>query len=343
MTTLPSKPSRRQVLISGGLLGGALMTGGAVIAGLPAHVTTDMNLTTDQREGIAFGTKVMLKAAHADAQLLERALDAAWQEIAAIEHAASLFRPHSALSRLNALGEISDAPAPLLAMLEHSRIVCELTDGAFDPTVQPLWQLYADAFAQGRDVRDGELAGVRGSIGWRHIEIQDTTVRLGKPGMALTLNGIAQGYATERCLDALRQAGVENAFVDTGEIGIAGKRDGEAAWTAAIADPRSPGSYLGLSRPAAGILATSGDYATTWSADYSRHHIIDPATLRSPPITASVSVLAPSGALADGLATAMMVIGPELSLALAARLEGVEALIVTKSGEMHSTKHFPLV
>ena len=342
MTAWPSKPSRRQVLISGGLLGGALVAGG-VAATWPAHAPSALKLTSAQRDGIAFGTKVMLKAAHADAQVLERALDAAWREIVAIEHAASLFRPQSALSRLNAHGELSDAPGPLLAMLEHARHISQLTDGAFDATVQPLWHLYANAFAQGRDVRDDELSAVRDVIGWQHIEVEGTRVRLGKPGMAVTLNGLAQGHATERCLKALHDAGIENAFVDAGEIGIAGKRDDETAWTAAIADPRTPGNYLGLSQPAAGILATSGDYATVWSADYAQHHIIDPATLRSPPQTASVSVLAPSGALADGLATAMMVMGPEKGLALAAKLPDVEALIVTKSGERFATPHFPLV
>ncbi|MBL8881666.1 MAG: FAD:protein FMN transferase [Hyphomicrobium sp.] len=343
MITWPSKPSRRQVLISGGLLGGALVAGGRMAATVPEHTPSALKLKSAQRNGIAFGTKVTLKAAHPDAQVLERALDAAWREIVAIENAASLFRPQSALSRLNAYGELADAPGPLLVMLEHARHISQLTDGAFDATVQPLWHLYANAFAQGRDVRDNELSAVRDVIGWQHVEVEGNRVRLGKPGMAITLNGLAQGHATERCLKALHEAGIENAFVDAGEIGIAGRRDDETAWTAAIADPRTPGSYLGLSQPAAGILATSGDYATVWSADYAQHHIIDPATLHSPPRTASVSVLAPSGALADGLATAMMVMGPEKSLALAAKLTGVEALIVTKSGERFATAHFPLM
>lgn len=341
MTKLPSVRSRRQVLISGGLLGGALIASGAAANGVFAPGIS--NLKNAQRDGIAFGTKVVLKAAHKDSGVLESALDDAWNEVVAIEHAASLFRPQSALSRLNANGEIDDAPEALLNMLTHARHIAQLTDGAFDPTVQPLWAIYAKAFSEGRTPFDDELAAVRRLIGWQHIDIDGTRVRLGKPGMALTLNGIAQGYATERCLGALRAAGIENAFVDTGEIGIAGKRDGKDPWTAAIADPRSPGNFLGLSRPASGILATSGDYATVWSADYSQHHIIDPATLRSPPCTSSVSVLAPSGAMADGLATAMMVMGPEKSLALTARLEAVEALIVTKTGERFSTSHFPLV
>ncbi len=159
--------------------------------------------------------------------------------------------------------------------------------------------------------------------------------------MALTLNGVAQGFATGRCLEILKEHGIENAFLNTGEIGVAGKRDDRSAWTAAIADPRHPGDYVGLAQPLSGILATSGDYATVWSADFSHHHILDPKTHRSPTETASVSVLAQSGGMADGLATAMMVMGPEKSLALARRLPGVEALIVTKAGEQFKDGWFP--
>lgn len=329
-------PSRRQVLIAGGLASGALGVG------MFGNVAARAGLSSAERRGVAFGTIVSLKAVHADAGLLDRALDAAWAEIVAVEQAASLFNPESALSRLNRDGTLDKPPAALFALLSAALEIAQVSDGAFDPTVQPLWGLYANAFAEGRDVREEELAVVRPIVGWRGIELDRGRVRFAKPGMAVTLNGIAQGFATERCLAALSAHGVEDAFLNTGEIGISGKRDDRSDWQAAIADPRSKDGAILLKRPLSGILATSGDYATTWSADNARHHILDPKSLRSPALTASVSVISSSGTLADALSTAMMVMGPERSLALAARLPSVEVLIISKSGERRMTPGFPV-
>lgn len=333
MTSAPFTPSRRQVLIAGGLAGGALAAGAAFgLHGMPAG----------ERAGIAFGTTVKLKAVHSDQRVLNAALDAAWGEIAAVEEAASLFRPDSALSILNRDGALADPPRALAEMIAAAQELSLLSDGAFDITVQPLWNLYAACHAAGREASPEEFEAVRALVGYQMIHIEPARISLARRGMALTLNGIAQGYATQRCLQVLAGHGVTDAFLDTGEIGVSGTRDGHNQWTAAIADPRRPGAFIALTRPLAGVLATSGDYATTFSADFAQNHIFDPRTLRSPAALASVSVLAQSGALADGLATAMMVLGPEKSLALAKRLAGVEVFLVTKSGERLATDGFPL-
>ena len=326
-------PSRRQVLIAGGLVG--------AVANVGAYLNAP-KLKIAQRSGIAFGTTVSLKASHADAIQLNNALDAAWREIVRVEQAASLFRPESALSTLNRMGALVDPPETLVQLIAEALDIARLTGGAFDPTVQPLWRVYANAHAAGRTATDAEIASASALIGWHDIGVSSKRIQLARPGMALTLNGVAQGFATERCLAILKENGIENAFLNTGEIGVAGKRDDRSLWTAAIADPRHPGDYVAFAQPLSGILATSGDYATVWSSDFSHHHILDPKTHRSPPLTASVSVLAQSGSMADGLATAMMVMGPEKSLALARRLPGVAALIVTKAGERFMTHGFPV-
>lgn len=330
-------PSRRQVLIAGGLAG----TGLAVAGLLNGYGRA--GLVTGERRGIAFGTVVSIKAVHADEQTLNRGLDAAWAEISEVEAAASLYRETSALSVLNRTGDLAAPPARLIEMVSDACRISQLTDGAFDVTVQPVWMLYAKAHSEGRSARPDELDAARALIGWRGIEVSPDRIRLSRPGMALTLNGIAQGYATGRCLNALSDHGVTDAFLNTGEIGVTGQPAGRPSWTAGIADPRQKDAVFALNGPLNGILATSGDYATTWSADFTHHHILDPKTLRSPPETASVSVLSPSGAMADGLATAFMVMGADKALALAARLEGVEALIVAKDATRRQTAGFPAV
>lgn len=327
-------PSRRQVLIAGGL-GSGLLVAGAWKLGLPAGIQRR------QRAGIAFGTTVSLKAMHHDASQLEAGLDAAWAEIVKVQEAASLFDPESALSRLNRDGVLTKAPGGLTDMLRVARDVGDLTNGAFDVTVQPLWRLYETSFKAGRPPTPDEIERMRDFIDYRNIEIDGDHVRLTKPGMAVTLNGIAQGHATEQCLRALQRYGVKDAILNTGEIGVAGQRDGVTPWTAGIADPRGDGTYAALVHPLPGVLATSGDYGTAFTTDFATHHIFDPKTLRSPARLASVSVLAQSGALADALATAMMVMGPEDSMALAGKLSAVEVLMIDKRGAITRTAGFP--
>jgi FAD:protein FMN transferase len=349
-----AKLSRRKVLIAGGITASGLVASGLAVKrlsvnGLGAAVTSGLagvSHVTSERRGIGFGTIVSLKASHKNPRTLDAALDAAWTEIVQVEEAASLFRGDSALCRLNRDGIVRNPPGRLVEMLKEALAISEITDGAFDPTVQPLWRVYDDAYTAGRYAGSDEIKRASALIGWRGVIASADEIRFNRPGMALTLNGIAQGFATGRCLDVLREHGIENAFIDTGEIGAAGSRGGEQGkdsdWTVSIADPRKPDEAMGIAKPLHGILATSGDYATVWSNDYSHHHILDPATLRSPIVTASVSVLAQSGGWADGLATAMMVMGPENSLRLANRLTGVEALIITKSGARYATDGFPL-
>lgn len=333
--TNPTRLSRRHVLVAGGLAAGGWAAGawpGALAA-----------MQHDVRAGVAFGTTVSIKAMHEDAGTLHHGLDAAWAEIAKVEKAASLFDAESTISRLNRDSRVSDAPDEFIAMLTAATEVSAMTRGAFDISVQPLWKVYATAFAAGRTPSDAEIAAVSGLIGYDNVEIAGTSVRLAKPGMGITLNGIAQGYATERCLKALAAHGIAHAFLNTGEIGIAGQRDGEGPWTAGIADPRREGELIALARPLSGVLATSGDYATAFTDDFKVHHILDPKTLRSPEAIASVSVLAQSGAYADALATAMMILPREESLELARGIAGVEVLIITKNGEISRTAGFPLV
>ena len=334
MTEL-GRPTRRKVLISGGLAFGAAGLG--VFSASPSRASL-----TSQRSGIAFGTVVSLKARHDDLETLTKALDAAWSEVVEVQQAANLFDASSALSRLNRDGKLSEAPAVLVEMLSAAQNISVLTDGAFDVTVQPLWTLYQSAYNAGRKPSDAEISALSDLVNYRNIEIDGDRVRLMKPHMQVTLNGIAQGYATERCLRALARHGVNDAFLNTGEIGVAGSRDESHLWTAAIADPRHEGQSIALVRPPSGVLATSGDYATTFAPDFSVHHIFDPKTLRSPTKVASASVLAQSGAQADALATAMMVMEPDTSLALAHQLQGVEVFLIDKSGTTRHTDGFPI-
>ena len=129
-----------------------------------------------------------------------------------------------------------------------------------------------------------------------------------------------------------RSRGIRHALIDTGEFGALGQAEQGRAWTLAVRDPRRTDAYAGALELDGRCVATSGDYASAFSADFSRHHIFDPSTGASPGELAAVTVVAPTGILADGLSTACMVLGVKRSLALAAGIEGVDLLAIDKAG-----------
>jgi len=303
---------------------------------------TAANLVQISRTGWALGSSVSMTVAGLPRDNAERALDAAFAELETVERVMSLYRPDSEICRLNRTGELRDPHPYLVQVLRHAEATSRRTAGAFDITVQPLWELYSSTKKQGRMPSDDELAAARAKIGWWGVEsCWESVVRLHGKGMAITLNGVAQGFAADRAVAALKQHGVEHALVNTGEIGTRGGKPSCEPWKVGIQHPREPESYVSLAGLADRSLSTSGDYETTFAGDFSKHHIFDPRTGDSPPELASVSIVAPTAVEADALSTAAMVLGAEKTLSLIARSPGVDALLVTKYGRVIATEGFP--
>jgi len=291
-----------------------------------------------RRTARALGAEVTLVAMHRSSERAERAIAAAFAEIEQVESLMSLYRPESELNRLNRDGVVENPHPHLLAVLERARTLSERTDGAFDVTVQPLWNLYAGAHREGHLPNGEAVAQTRATVNYRSLEISPRRVRI-KEKMAVTLNGIAQGFAADRALAALRAWGIENALVNTGELGSLS--DGGKVWTAGIQDPRRSDALLSAVALDGRCMATSGDYATSFSRDHAYNHIFDPATGRSPQTFSSVTVLARTGIDADGLSTAVFVLGLAKGLRLIAAWPGADALVVSKDGSVLSTSGFP--
>ncbi|GJD37420.1 FAD:protein FMN transferase [Methylobacterium aerolatum] len=307
---MSARPTRRRAIL--GACGLAL--GGAAAFRALAE---GRGLVARERAGLAFGTTVSLVAAGPDPEVLEAALSEGFAAMRSIEAAASLFRPDSALSRLNREGVLADPPEHLRVLVAHALALAGRTGGAFDPTVQPLWPVWSQAAARKERPGSEALAAALVRIGWRRVVCTAEAIRL-EPGTELTLNALIQGYAADVVMAALRARGVADAFVDTGEFGAAGTHPDGAPWRLGIADPRGEGEIAAVIAPFTGFAATSGDYHMAFSPDFADHHIYDPATGRSPGGLASVTVTAPSGLVADGLSTACMVLGRERGAALVA-------------------------
>lgn len=281
-----------------------------------------------------------MTALHRDRRQAEQALDAAFGELELVEDLMSLYRPHSQLCRVNREG-VLDRPHPyLFAILGYAQSLSEQTKGAFDVTVQPLWELYQQARNRGELPGEAQLAATRSRVDWRRLEVSPDRIVL-RDGASITLNGVAQGFAADRAMAALRDHGVEHALVDTGEIGSLGQKQGGEAWMVGIQHPREPDAYVSLAELTGRCLATSGDYETTFTPDFCHHHLFDPRTGRSPEELASVTIAARTALEADGLSTAVFVLGPEAGAALVLATPGADALLVLKNGRTLATEGFP--
>ena len=253
----------------------------------------------------------------------------------------SLHQPASQVFQLNQHGSLAQPHEHLLQVLTFTQQLSALTRGAFDITVQPLWQVFSGASANGALPAPAEIAAAKALVNWQRVALNPEQVRLGAPGMAITLNGVAQGYAVDLAMTALLEHGVQHALLDTGEFGAIGDKSPNQPWLVGVGDPRQRDATAATLKMDGRKVATSGDYATFFSPDFSHHHIFDPASGDSPLELASVTVLAPTGMLADGLSTAFMVMGTDKALALAAQMPDVDALLIDKRGAMRTTSNFP--
>lgn len=324
---------------------------GGIAAGLAVstlHRPTDSAAGTGSanqvvRTGRALGSTVSLTVVHADVTVANQALTAGFDALEHVEEVMSLYRPGSQLSRLNREGILRDPHPDLVTVLTAAEELSRLSEGAFDITVQPLWSLFAEATRAGRIPTATEIAAARARVDWRAIEITSQSIRLRGRGTQVTLNGLAQGYAVDRVSAALRDHGIQHALIDTGEIGGLGRKPSADPWRVGVQDPRVEDAYAALANLNDRCLATSGDYSTAFNRDRTDHHIFDPRTGRSPTELASVSVIAPNGLWADGLSTAVCVLGVEAGTQLLARIPRSDALFITKSGEIFTTPNFPVV
>lgn len=261
--------------------------------------------------GRAMGSFVSMKLAgfgDADAAPVFSAVE---QELSRLENIFSLYRTESQISRLNRDG-VLEAPAPeLLQVLALSDRLHDASDGLFDPTIQTLWM----ALAQGQT--GVELEQARALVGWQGVRYDTGSVQLGTPGQALTLNGIAQGFITDRISDLLKSQGLQDVLLDMGEIAAKGKPDAGRAWKVGVAMP--DGTVVKRLKVQDRALATSAPMGTPLGE---AGHILNPQGARAQNQLASVS--APQAVIADGVSTTLCLMTGEAGERLIKQFPGTK-------------------
>lgn len=272
----------------------------AAAVALPAGAGA--SLPTAHWRGRALGAAASMTLTGINQEAAGNLFTAVESELARLERVFSLYREDSALTRLNKNGHLADPPAELLEVIALSDSLFHATGNAFDPTVQALWQVYASHAASEEPPSESEIQDALDQTGWRQLQFDSAEISFSREGMALTFNGIAQGYIADKVAELLRARGLTQVLIDMGEISAQGRRPDGRLWRAGIATP--DGKILKRLPLKDRALATSAPRGTLLDPAGRRGHIIDPRNGLPTESWKLVSVSAESAALADGLSTA---------------------------------------
>ena len=326
-------PTRRQYLHFGMGLGVlSAFPALSVMAGNTAVQEAASRIVWRERSLTGFGTTLWLRVGDPSADKADVALDRSVQLLRQIESQMSLFDEHSAVSRLNRSGELRKPSRELLDVIDLSSRISAGSGGAFDITMQPLWLMWTRAQAESRLPTAKERDAARALVNWRALSADAQRIVLPK-GRLLSLNGIAQGFAADALRAQMQSAGIRHAMLDTGETAVLGSAPGGLPWRFGIENVHLKETTPAQSAvvPDGYAMATSSDAHTTFTVDRVHHHILDPRTADSPGWWSSVSVIAKSATLADGLTKVFFMLPPQ-QVQQAVRQWNVSVILQDKQG-----------
>lgn len=283
------------------------------------------------------GTVIEITLIGEDEEATNKATLQAFQEIKKIEHLMSPWIESSDVVEINrsAGKQWVKVSQETLEVIKKAKEISELSEGGFDITVGPLTQLWRTARRRGIPPSSEEVKKNLNLVNFRELFFNsEGKVFLKKSGMAIDLGGIAKGYSVDRAFELLKSLGYRNLIINAGgDLRVGGSKFGKP-WSIGIQDPRVPKKIMARVSISDAAIATSGDYEKFFIYQGKRyHHIFNPRTGFPMDECQSVTIICKDGMMADGLATAVFVLGPEKGYSLCQKLEGVECLIVDKVGK----------
>ena len=278
-------------------------------------------------QGIALGSPAEITIYHPNQKEAEDILSESHKKLVQLENLFSLYKENSQLSMLNKNGYLENPHPDMLALLNLSKKYAEITNGAFDITVQPLWNLYNEAFIKtNKPPLESEIEKTLSLVDWKSIYVSKDLINYEKKGMSSTLNGIAQGYITDKISEHLINSDINNTLVQLGEYrGIGDHPDGRP-WRLLLSNPEHTDS-IGEIEFTNAAVATSAGLGTLFDLTGKHHHIFDPKNGYNANNYLQVSVTSKTAAEADALATAFLILNQKASEKIARSLNvGFEIL-----------------
>jgi FAD:protein FMN transferase len=315
---------------------------------LPCHAQdsrpADGELVLRERRLSVMGTELQIEVLGSDVATLDAALDAAIVEIKRVEDVFTTWRP-SPLNRLNKTAGQGpqECSAEVIQLVSRSLELGRLTGGAFDVTFWGVGRLWNTKRKPPTVPTAEEVKEALKLVDFRRVEVNDSAKTITVPtGMSIGLGGIAKGYGVDQAMHVLMKRGVKHAMVNAGgDLKALGRKHGKP-WEIALRHPRDRERVLAVLPVSNLCVVTSGDYEKFFIHDGKRyHHIIDARTGFPSTGCMSATVVAPDAAFADGLATALCVMGPKEGLELVNRIKRVEALLVSQDGKVYTSAGLP--
>lgn len=284
------------------------------------------------------GTRVHAEVWSLDEAHARQALADVMLEMERINQLMSPYIEASELSRINANAARFPVHTSreLMELLARSTRLSQLTGGAFDVTFASIGRRYD--YRAGAKPDDAEITAALPAIDYRHVLLdwEAMTVSFARDGVSIDLGGIAKGHAVDRAGAILRARGFQHASVSAGgDSLIVGDRMGQP-WTVGVRHPDDADRMSAILPLEDTAVSTSGDYERYFDENGVRyHHILDPETGDSAREIRSVTILGPDATTTDGLSTSVFVLGLKDGLALINRLDGIDAIVIDGSGQLH--------
>lgn len=306
-------------------------------------------LTRYESLQIRMGIPVKITLYAATEETANHAFKVAFDRFRDIDRCMSDYDPDSELMQLTrnaVVGEKMSVSHDLFTVLQASQSLSMQSEGAFDVTVGPVVKLWRIARRRKRLPDSEKLAAARLAVGFQKLQLfpDSRSVCFDQAGMQLDLGAIAKGYAADVALQAMQAAGVHRALIDAGGDIVAGDPPPDRGfWLIELEKLRSPGNEadpIPTVKIKNAAIATSGDaYQFLEIAGTRYSHIVNPHTGLGLTISSTVTVIAPTGMQADGLASAVSVLGPIKGLELIRQLEATQVFVVTLEHENEITEY----
>lgn len=284
------------------------------------------------------------------------------KQIEILENYFSFYKSTSLINRLNQQGSLDSPPPEFYELINFAKNFAEATDGHFDPTIQPLFMAYKNLKRENKVPAQNwsqteSVLSAKELIGWENIIVEKSNIRFRKNGMALTLNGIAQGYITDKAVQILKSEGYENTLVNFGEYFALGQnqalRKQPEMLTQNSANKKGTGQItqqslnwqlqLGQSanssdapRPIWSVknqaLAASDRAGFIFDEKSGLHHMLTPKTGGNQQAWKEIYVLAKNATIADASSTALFASDPQGLNRIFAATNASKALIINQDG-----------
>lgn len=328
--------NRRTFLKYSGLLGLGLTSAGILPATAGAVKFNNETYKVSETRS-AMGTYVSMTLFHSSRDKAEEAMGRAYEEIDRLTSLMNRFDHATAVAHLNNEGYLNDVPPEVTQVIARSLEYYRISNGTFDISVKPVIDLFKKSFAENKSMMPDrkELDKALKLVGSDKIELSGRTIRFKKPGVGITLDGIAKGFIVDQASKVLSDHQIKDHLINAGgDIRTSGTNRDKKPWTVAIQDPQKKKQYPDIIHMTDGAIATSGNYEIYFDQEKMFHHIVDPNTGMSPGLSASVSVLADTAMNADALSTSVFVMKPTAGVRFIDAIPNCECLVMSRTGKM---------